>query len=238
MSRSFNRRYDGLRPIKITRNYLKHPEGSVLIEMGDTKVVCTATVDEFVPNHRKNSGLGWVTAEYSMLPRATLQRTQREQAGRVRGRTHEIQRLIGRSLRSIVNFYELGERSILIDTDVLQADGGTRCAGITGAFVAMYDAMLKLKKDGKIKNVPVKEFIAAVSVGIVKKEYLLDLDYSEDSSAEVDMNIAMTESDKFVEIQGTAESDPFTQKELDKLLEISKIGIKQIIKAQKEVLAV
>lgn len=236
MARSFNRRSNQLRPMKITRDYLKYPEGSVLIEFGDTKVICTATVDENVPPHRKNSGLGWVTAEYSMLPRATTQRTSRETNGRVKGRTHEIQRLIGRSLRSVVDFRELGERQILIDTDVIQADGGTRTASISGAFVAMYDAMLKLKKSGKIKNIPVKSFLAAVSVGIINGEPCLDLDYSEDSAAEVDMNIVMTEDGRFVEIQGTAEQEPFAQEELMKLLELSKLGINQIIKAQKGVL--
>lgn len=236
MSRSYNRRFDGIRPIKITRNFVKYAEGSVLIEVGDTKVICNATVEETVPPYRKNSGLGWVTAEYSMLPRATTQRTQRDRGGKINGRTQEIQRLIGRSLRSIVNFSELGERSILIDTDVIQADGGTRTASITGAFVAMYDAMLKLKAAGKITKIPITEFIAAVSVGIVKKESVIDLDYSEDSTASVDMNIVMTESGKFVEVQGTAEDEPFSKEELDKLLDLSKVGIAQMIKLQKEAL--
>ncbi|MBI5700648.1 ribonuclease PH [Candidatus Saganbacteria bacterium] len=233
MSRSYNRRSDGLRPLKITRNFVKFAEGSVLIEVGDTKVICNATVEESVPPHRKNSGLGWVTAEYSMLPRATTQRTQRDRGGKINGRTQEIQRLIGRALRSIVNFSELGERSILIDTDVIQADGGTRTASITGAFVAMYDALLKLKASGKITKIPITEFIAAVSVGIVKNESVIDLDYSEDSAASVDMNIVMTESGKFVEVQGTAEDEPFSKEELDKLLDLSKIGISQMIKLQK-----
>jgi len=227
-----------IRPIKITRNFTKFAEGSVLIEVGDTKVICTASVEESVPPHRKNSGLGWVTAEYSMIPRATTSRTQRDRGGKVNGRTQEIQRLIGRALRSIVDFKELGERSILLDTDVIQADGGTRTASITGAFVAMYDAMLKLKKAGKISKIPVSEFLAAISVGMVAKGPVLDLDYSEDSTAEVDMNIVMTESGKLVEVQGTAESEPFTQDELNKMVDLAKVGISQIIKIQKEVLKV
>lgn len=225
-----------MRPVKITRNFLKHPEGSVLIEVGDTKVVCTATVDESVPHHRKGSGLGWVTAEYAMLPRSTEQRTTREQNGRVRGRTHEIQRLIGRSLRAVVDFRGLGERSILIDTDVLQADGGTRTASISGAFVALYDAMAQLKKKKKIDKIPITEFLAAVSVGIVNADHLLDLDYAEDAKAEVDMNIVMVESGKLVEVQGTAEGNPFSREELTKLVDLSKIGIDRIIKKQKEAL--
>src|SRR3989339_153358 len=203
MSRSYNRRSNQIRPIKITKDFLKHPEGSVLIEMGDTKVVCTASVEESVPHHRKNTGLGWVTAEYSMLPRATTQRTQRDRGGKINGRTQEIQRLIGRALRAVVDFKELGERSIYVDTDVIQADGGTRTASISGAFVAMYDAMEKLKKAGKISKVPIKEFMGAVSVGIVSGDPMLDLDYSEDSKADVDMNIVMTESGKIIEVQGT-----------------------------------
>ncbi len=238
MSRSYNRMPNQIRPIKITRNFTKFAEGSVLIEVGDTKVICTASVEESVPPHRKNSGLGWVTAEYSMIPRATTSRTQRDRGGKVNGRTQEIQRLIGRALRSIVDFKELGERSILLDTDVIQADGGTRTASITGAFVAMYDAMLKLKKAGKISKIPVSEFLAAISVGMVAKGPVLDLDYSEDSTAEVDMNIVMTESGKLVEVQGTAESEPFTQDELNKMVDLAKVGISQIIKIQKEVLKV
>lgn len=236
MSRSYNRRDDQARPIKITRNYLKNPEGSVLIEIGDTKVICTATVEESVPNHRKNSGLGWVTAEYAMIPRATTQRTQREHFGKVKGRTQEIQRLIGRSLRAVVDFKELGERTITLDADVIQADGGTRTASISGCFVAMYDAMLKLKKSGKINAIPVKDFLAAVSCGILNKNILLDLDYSEDSIADVDMNVVMTESGKLVEIQGTAEADPFSEEDLQALLSVAKKGIFEIIKKQKETL--
>lgn len=237
MSRSYNRRLNQIRPVKIVRDFLKYAEGSVLIEIGDTKVVCSASVDENVPNHRKNTGLGWVTAEYSMLPRSTFQRTQREQNGKIKGRTHEIQRLIGRSLRSVVNFKELGERTIYVDTDVLQADGGTRTTSISGAFIAMYDAMAKLKKNGKISKIPIKEFMAAISVGIIKNELMLDLDYSEDSIADVDMNLVMTESGKIIEVQGTAESDPFSQEELIKLIDLSKIGIEEIIRVQKKILS-
>lgn len=233
MSRSFNRRLDELRPIKITRNYLKNPEGSVLIEFGDTKVICTATIEENVPPYRKNSGLGWVTAEYSMLPRATSQRTQRDRGGKINGRTQEIQRLIGRALRAVVDFGALGERTITIDADVIQADAGTRCASISGAFVALYDAVLKLKKEGKIDKMPISEFLAAVSVGIVSNEITLDLDYPEDSKAEVDMNLVMTESGKLIEIQATAENEPFSEAQLSKLISIGKAGIEKIIIAQK-----
>ena len=236
MSRSYNRRIDQIRPLKITRNFVKFAEGSVLIEVGDTKVICNATIDESVPPYRKNSGLGWVTAEYSMLPRATSQRTQRDRGGKINGRTQEIQRLIGRALRAVVNFADLGERTIVIDTDVIQADGGTRTASITGAFIAMYDAMQKLKTEGKISKIPIKEFIAAISVGIVGQTPVIDLDYSEDSTASVDMNIVMTESGKLVEIQGTAEDEPFSKEELDKLIDLSRAGIMQLIKQQKGVL--
>ena len=234
-SRSYNRRSDQERPIKFTRHFLKHPEGSVLVEFGETKVICNATVEESVPHHRKNTGLGWVTAEYAMLPRATNQRTKREING-PKGRTHEIQRLIGRALRGVVDFKELGERSIYIDADVIQADGGTRTASISGAFVALYDALLKLKKEGKITTIPVKEFIAAISVGVVGGEKLLDLDYSEDSTADVDMNIVMTEKGKFIEVQGTAESEPFSHSELTGLISLAEKGINRIIAKQKEVL--
>ncbi|OGC07705.1 ribonuclease PH [candidate division WOR-1 bacterium RIFOXYA2_FULL_36_21] len=238
MSRNYNRKTNQPRPVKITRNYLKHPEGSVLIEVGDTKVICTASVEESVPHHRKNTGLGWITAEYSMLPRATDQRMKRERGGQVKGRTQEIQRLIGRALRAVVDFATLGERSIHIDADVIQADGGTRTASITGAFVAMYDAMLYLKKSGKIDKIPIREFLAAISVGIVKGVCVTDLDYSEDSTAEVDMNIVMTESGKLVEVQGTAEEEPFSQNQLNELIDLAKKGIQKIIKGQKETLGI
>lgn len=236
MKRVNNRRPEQIRFIKISRNYLKYPEGSVLIEMGDTKVVCSASVEEHVPHFKKNTGLGWVTAEYSMLPRATSRRTPRESHGRVRGRTQEIQRLIGRSLRSVVDFSLLGERTIVIDTDVIQADGGTRTASITGAFVALYDAIKKLQKEKIIEKNPIKEFLAAVSVGILEGKVYVDLDYNEDSQADVDMNVVMTESGKMVEVQGTAEGEAFTRKEMDLMMDKAELGIKALIKKQKEVL--
>jgi ribonuclease PH len=223
-----------IRPVKITRNYLKYPEGSVLIEMGETKVICTASVAENVPHHKKGSGSGWVTAEYSMLPRATHERSNRDQKGK--GRTHEIQRLIGRSLRAVVDMDKLGERSIYLDADVIQADGGTRTAAITGSFVALMDAVDFLLKRGKIDKNPIREFLAAVSVGIVDGATVIDLPYVEDFQAEVDMNIVMTEGGKFIEIQGTAEHAPFSKVQLDEMLLLAKAGIQALIKKQKEVL--
>lgn len=228
-----------LRPVKITRNYLKHPEGSVLIEMGDTKVICTATVEESVPAHKKGSGEGWVTAEYGMLPRSTTTRMQREGYGRqIKGRTQEIQRLIGRSLRAVVNLGLLGERTITLDADVIQADGGTRTASITGSYVALCDAISAIKKKALIpaQQDPIKEFLAAVSVGMSGGKILVDLDYSEDSSADVDMNVVMTETGKFVEVQGTGESYTFSRKEMDMMLETAGKAIKKLITLQKEVL--
>ncbi|MFH1541831.1 MAG: ribonuclease PH [bacterium] len=232
MKRDDGRSIKQLRPVKITRKYLKYPEGSVLIEMGNTKVICTASVQENVPPFRKNSGLGWVTAEYAMLPRATLTRGGRA----VKGRTQEIQRLIGRSLRAVTDFAKLGERQITIDCDVIQADGGTRTAAITGAMVALQDAIKFLRKKQLIKESPITENLAAVSVGIVKGVAMADLAYSEDVIADVDMNVVMTESGKFVEIQGTAEAEPFTEKDMATMLELAKIGISQLVKIQKEVL--
>jgi ribonuclease PH len=232
-----NRKHDELRRIRITRDFLRYPDGSVLIECGETKVICTAIIDEYVPNHRKGSGLGWVSAEYSMIPGSTAQRAQREShPGKVKGRTLEIQRLVGRSLRSIVDMEILGERSILIDCDVIQADGGTRTASITGAFVAMHDAIKKLLLAKKIEKSPIKEFLAATSVGIIKGEKMLDLAYSEDSAADVDMNIVMTESGKFVEVQGTAEMDPFSKEEMDALLDLGAKGIKELVVHQHKAL--
>lgn len=232
--RENGRKNNELRKISIKRDYLKHPEGSVLIEMGNTRVICTASVEESVPPHRKNTGLGWVTAEYGMLPRSTHSRMQRESIkGKVQGRTQEIQRLIGRALRSVVDMGELGERSVVIDADVIQADGGTRTAAITGSFVALYDALSKLVKNGKISKLPVTEYLSAVSVGIRGGAVLLDLDYSEDSTADVDMNVVMTESGKFVEVQGTAESGPFTKSQLNSMLRSAQRGIKKLVKAQK-----
>ncbi len=231
------RKKEELRSVQITRNYIKHAEGSVLIEMGDTKVVATATVEERVPPFLKNQGKGWITAEYAMLPRSSKDRIMRESAkGKVGGRTHEIQRLIGRSLRSIIDLPKLGERSILIDCDVIQADGGTRTAAITGAFVALVDALRHLKKEGKIKALPLTDFLAAISVGKVNKELLLDLNYAEDSKAEVDMNVVMTGKGRFVEVQGTAEQTPFQKAELDHMLKLASKGIKQLVARQKEML--
>ncbi len=234
MKRADGRAPTQLRPVRITRHYLKHPAGSVLIEAGETKVICTAIIQEKVPDHKRNSGSGWVTAEYAMIPGSTTTRAQREK--NLKGRTAEIQRLIGRSLRAVVDMEKLGERSILIDADVIQADGGTRTASITGSFVALCDAVGVLLKDGKIDEDPIKEFLAAVSVGIVDGTPVLDLPYEEDSRADVDMNLVMTESGRLVEVQGTAESQPFSRKELDEMLGLGEKGIKQLIAAQKKVL--
>ena len=210
MPRSFNRTADQLRPVVITRHYTKHAEGSVLIAMGDTKVLCTASIEERVPPHKKGSGEGWVTAEYGMLPRSTNTRSDREAArGKQSGRTQEIQRLIGRSLRCVVDLKKLGERQITLDCDVLQADGGTRCASITGAFVALHDAVSVLMKKGLLKETPITDFIAAISVGIGAEGPFLDLDYIEDSTGETDMNVVMTGAGKFVEIQGTVRACRF-----------------------------
>ncbi|HBT20373.1 MAG TPA: ribonuclease PH [Peptococcaceae bacterium] len=232
-----NRPFDAIRPVKIIRNFISYAEGSVLIEMGNTKVICTATVEEKVPSFLKGEGMGWITAEYSMLPRSTRERTVREAAkGRVGGRTHEIQRLIGRSLRSVVDLTVLGERTLRIDCDVIQADGGTRTASITGSFIAMVDALEYLREGELISHLPVNDFMAAVSVGKVDGEIMLDLCFEEDSRAQVDMNVVMTGKGKIVEIQGTAEQEPFERSELDKMLEIASKGIKELIDIQKEVL--
>jgi ribonuclease PH len=213
------RRKDQLRPVKITRNFIKHAEGSVLIEMGDTKVICTASVEEKVPPFLKGKGTGWVTAEYSMLPRATHDRSPREAVkGKQGGRTLEIQRLVGRSLRAVTDMTQLGERSIWIDCDVIQADGGTRTASITGSFIALADALTTLKTRGVIKKRPLSDYLAAISIGIVGGEILVDLAYSEDSMAEVDMNLVMTGKGQFVEIQGTAEKTPFAKQDMDGFL--------------------
>ena len=237
MARSDGRAADEIRPVKITRNYTKFAEGSVLIEVGDTKVICTATVEDKVPPFMKNEGRGWVTAEYAMLPRSTPVRIIRESArGKIGGRTYEIQRLVGRSLRSVVDFKALGERSVLIDCDVIQADGGTRTASITGSFVAMIDAMGVLLEQGAIEKIPVSEYLAAVSVGKVDGKILLDLAYDEDSTAEVDMNVVMTETGRFVEVQGTAEGEPFSKLEFDTLLESAQKGIAELVAIQKQAL--
>ena len=238
MSRSFNRTADQLRPIVITRHFTKHAEGSVLIAMGDTKVLCTASIEERVPPHKKGSGEGWVTAEYGMLPRSTNTRSDREAArGKQSGRTQEIQRLIGRSLRCVVDLKKLGERQITLDCDVLQADGGTRCASITGAFVALHDAVTVLMNKGLIKETPITDFIAAISVGIGADGPLLDLDYIEDSTGETDMNVVMTAAGKFVEIQGTAEGVPFSRSDMGALVGLAESGIARLIGEQRKALA-
>lgn len=229
---------ENLRDVKITRDYTKHAEGSVLVEFGDTRVICTASVEEGVPPFLRGKGSGWLTAEYSMLPRATQTRSPRESSrGRVGGRTHEIQRLIGRSLRAVTDLTLLGERTVYIDCDVIQADGGTRTASITGAFVALSDAMRKLTSTGVLKRDPILEAVAAVSVGIVDGVILLDLNYEEDSSAEVDMNFVMTASNRFVEVQGTAESKPFGIEEMDAMRSLAISGITRLFEIQNKVLA-
>ncbi|WP_375103884.1 ribonuclease PH [Paenibacillus sp. RS8] len=235
--RSNGRNDDQLRPLIITTQTNKYAEGSVIIEMGDTKVICTATVEEKVPPFLKGQGKGWVTAEYSMLPRATQSRNQREAArGKLTGRTMEIQRLIGRALRSVVNLQALGERSITLDCDVIQADGGTRTASITGAFVAMAFAINKIALQHKLPVFPITDFLGAISVGVVGDKTLLDLNYEEDSKAKVDMNVVMTGGGAFVELQGTGEKRPFTRQELDLLLGLGEKGIYELIAAQKEAL--
>ncbi|MBU0686361.1 MAG: ribonuclease PH [Candidatus Margulisbacteria bacterium] len=234
MKRKDQRQPDQIRPVKITRNYLKHPHGSVLIEMGDTKVICSAFIENNVPKFLQGQKKGWVTAEYAMIPGATESRSRRDHThGKARGRTQEIQRLIGRSLRAVTDLKKLGERTIIIDADVIQADGGTRTASITGCFVALKDAIKKIKK---LKKDPIKEHLAAVSVGIVDGKTLLDLNYAEDFKAEVDMNVVMTESGKMVEVQGTAEGTPFSEKDLMQLISSAKKGIKELISIQKKVL--
>ncbi|MCK5286886.1 MAG: ribonuclease PH [Thermodesulfovibrionia bacterium] len=228
---------DKMRSIKITKDFLMSAEGSVLIEVGNTKVICTASFDDRVPPFLKDRNKGWVTGEYSMLPRSTSTRTVRESSrGRVGGRTHEIQRLIGRAMRSVVDLTALGEKTIWLDCDVIQADGGTRTASITGAFVALMEAVRYAQKNKIITKQPVKDYVAAVSVGIVDGIPLLDLSYAEDARAEVDMNVVMTGSGKFIEIQGTAETNPFDKKQLQELLTLAQSGIKKIIAQQKKVL--
>ncbi len=236
MSR-INRTPSCLRQITIERSFTKHAEGSVLVSFGDTKVLCTASVEESVPPFLRGKGTGWVTAEYAMLPRATHTRSSREAAkGKQSGRTLEIQRLIGRSLRAVVDMDRLGERSIIIDADVIQADGGTRTAAITGSYVALMDAIAHLIRLGKLDASPVKEAVAAVSVGILGGEVLLDLEYSEDSHADVDMNFVITESGRFVEVQGTAEAEPFTLQEMDAMRSLALTGVARLISLQKEAL--
>jgi ribonuclease PH len=231
------RRVNQLRPVKITPEYIKYAEGSVLVELGDTKVICTASVTDKAPPFLKDTGQGWVTAEYSMLPRSTQERMIRESSrGKIGGRTHEIQRLIGRSMRTVVNLEAIGERTIWLDCDVIQADGGTRTAAISGSFVALAQALAFIKKTDGIKIPLIKDFVAAISVGVVNGEPMLDLNYAEDSTAETDMNVVMTGSGKFIEIQGTAERDPFDRQQMNKLLSLAQRGIRQMIKKQQKVL--
>jgi ribonuclease PH len=228
-----------LRTIRITRNFTRHAEGSVLIEMGDTRVLCTASVEESLPSFLRGRGQGWVTAEYGMLPRSTHTRSAREAAkGKQSGRTQEIQRLIGRSLRAVTDLKALGERQITLDCDVLQADGGTRCASITGAWIALCDACEKLVAAGKLPANPVRDHVAAISVGIYKGEAVTDLDYPEDSDCDTDMNVIMTGSGGIVEIQGTAEGEPFTRAQMNQLIDLAEAGIRVLVGKQKEALGV
>ena len=232
------RRLDEMRPVTITRDFIRHAEGSVLIAVGDTKVVCTASVEGRVPQFLRNTGQGWVTAEYGLLPRSTKTRTPREtSAGRPSGRTFEIQRLIGRSLRSVTDLPALGERTIWIDCDVIQADGGTRTAAITGAFIALTDALQVMRQNSQIHTLPLKDFVAATSVGIVDGQVALDLCYAEDSIAEVDMNVVMTGAGKFIEVQGTAEENPFDRSQLDAMLQMAANGVRDLIAMQRKLLA-
>ncbi len=231
MVRSDGRGLDKIRDVKIARNYVKYAEGSCLIELGSTRVICTASVEESVPQFLKNSLTGWVSAEYGMIPRSCKTRIRRDKNS---GRTFEIQRLIGRSLRTVVDMSMLGERTIWIDCDVTQADGGTRTASITGSFIALVDALHKIRKGGLIRRMPIKDYVAATSVGMFKGNLLLDLNYEEDSKADLDMNIVMTGKGKFIEVQGTAEKEPFSKEEMDKLFGLAEKGISQLIDIQKE----
>ncbi|MDP3638653.1 MAG: ribonuclease PH [Azonexus sp.] len=236
--RPSQRQADQTRVIRLTRNFTRHAEGSVLIEMGDTQVLCTASIEENLPPFLRGKGQGWVTAEYGMLPRATHTRSAREAAkGKQTGRTQEIQRLIGRSLRAVTDLKALGERQITLDCDVLQADGGTRCASITGAWVALYDACEKLVTSGKLAENPVRDHVAAISVGIYKGSPVLDLDYPEDSDCDTDMNVVMTGRGGIVEIQGTAEGEPFTRQQMNALTDLAEAGIRQLVAAQQSALA-
>ena len=236
--RPSQRQPDQLRTVKITRNFTRHAEGSVLIEMGDTRVLCTASVEESLPPFLRGKGQGWVTAEYGMLPRSTHTRSAREAAkGKQTGRTQEIQRLIGRSLRAVTDLKALGERQITLDCDVLQADGGTRCASITGAWIALYEACDKLVQAGKLPANPVKDHVAAISVGIFEGSPVLDLDYPEDSNCDTDMNVIMTGQGGIVEVQGTAEGEPFTREQMNVLMDLATLGIRQLVVAQESALA-
>jgi ribonuclease PH len=236
--RADGRKTTQLRPVKITPSYIKTSDGSVLIEMGDTKVICTAKLEERAPQFLRNTGKGWITSEYGMLPGSSQQRIGRESSrGRVGGRTHEIQRLIGRSLRAVTDLGKLGERTIWIDCDVIQADGGTRTASITGGYVALVEAVRGWVARGVIGVDPIKDSVAAVSIGVIDGKIHLDLCYEEDSKADVDMNFVMTGSGKFVEVQGTAESAPFTRKQMERMAELAQRGIKELLKIQKKVIA-
>ncbi|MDO8585742.1 MAG: ribonuclease PH [Armatimonadota bacterium] len=238
MTRADGRANDEVRPVSITRHYIKYAEGSCLIQVGDTKVICTASIEEKVPPFIKGSNSGWVTAEYGMIPRSCQVRTPRDAGkGSIGGRTQEIQRLVGRSLRSIVDLHALGERTIWLDCDVIQADGGTRTASVTGSFVALADALNALKTQGVLKRIPVNDVLAAISVGVVSGEECLDLNYQEDSHAAVDMNVVMTASGRFVEIQGTAESMPFSRNRLNKLLDLAEKGIGELVANIKQTMA-
>jgi len=235
--RTNGREWNEIREVKITRDYLKYPEGAVLIEMGNTKVICTASIEDKVPAFLKNTGKGWLTAEYSMIPMSTQIRIPRESTrGRVGGRTHEIQRLIGRSLRAVTDLNTFGEKTIYIDCDVIQADGGTRTASITGGFVALVDLFRKLKQKGIVNNIPVGDYVSAVSVGVVDSQLNLDLEYEEDSRAEVDMNFIMTGNGLFIEVQGTAEEVPFSRELFEKMTDLAIHGIMEITKKQVEIL--
>jgi len=237
VARNDGRRWDELRKVTITRRYIKHPEGSVLIELGGTRVICNATVDDGVPPFLKGTGRGWVTAEYAMLPRSTHTRAPRESVrGQLKGRTQEIQRLIGRSLRSVIELNAFGERTILLDCDVIQADGGTRSASIIGAYVALVDAFRWLKGQGKIEAIPITDSVAAVSVGIVEGDMLLDLDYREDSRAQVDMNLVMTGKGDLVEVQGTGEEAPFSKDALDRMISLATKGVRELSAMQEDAL--
>ena len=236
--RPSQRQPDQLRSVRITRNFTRHAEGSVLIEMGDTRVLCTASVEENVPPFLRGKGQGWVTAEYGMLPRSTHTRSAREAAkGKQTGRTQEIQRLIGRSLRAVTDLKALGERQITLDCDVLQADGGTRCASITGAWIALYEACDKLVQAGKLPANPIRDHVAAISVGIFEGSPVLDLDYPEDSNCDTDMNVIMTGKGGIVEIQGTAEGEPFSREQMNTLMDLAQMGIRQLVAAQESALA-
>ena len=236
IERNSGRKFNELRPIKITNNYLMSDAGSVLVEFGNTKVICAASLDNKTAPFLRNTGKGWLTAEYSMLPMSTQTRTARESVrGRLGGRTHEIQRLIGRSLRTVTDLTAFGEKTIYLDCDVIQADGGTRTASITGAFIALVDLLKKMRQDGIVKEIPISDFVSAISVGIIDNQVLLDLEYEEDSRADVDMNFVMTGSGLFIEVQGTAERVPFNKEQMAQMTDMASSGIRQIIERQKEI---